>query len=456
MIAELMRSMSPIASADHRTTHGPIHCPTSPSMDDARHDVSRDSLTQPEAAGVSDEFTATLRRSLKGKSDAQTPTAASAESDFVAAEPEAATLAVTSPMEAAQATDMAVTVTPGFEPPSVAPGSLTEGGTPTSSDDEATLSGDRATLIRDEGDAGDAVTAPHVSISRSGDILAGVLPTPGGAALSTSVETFLAAHHHRMRGALGTPASALMGHARSDGDIAPRVHFTQMTAFAELPALAAEKAATETPMPFRLSGVNHHGASLAALPAIAESIAGVPPTADSMSIPALRATLAEVQPASAVVRDGVSAATPGEKNGAHTLAADSAALARTLSERVTSMAHNGVHEARLRLTPAELGDIGIVVRKSAMLLSVTLQVARPEVLGLVQGTAGLLRDMLSQRHTGEVQVNTGAMTALDGDGASGDTSKRRSRDTPENDEMPGLALGASERGRHDAREVFRL
>ncbi|AJC21365.1 hypothetical protein RO07_14300 [Pandoraea pulmonicola] len=417
-------------------------------MDDARHDASRDGPTQPEAEGVSNEFTAALRRSLQGKSDAQTPTDVSDESDFVDVEPEA----VTSPTEAVQATDTAVIDAPGFEPPSVAPGSLTDGGSPTSSDDEATPPSELATLIRDAGDAGDAVTAPHVPISPMGDVLNDALPLPDGAALSTSIETFLAAHHHRMRGALGTPVSVFMGHVRSDGDTAPRVHFVQTTEFAALPTLAAEKTATETAMPFRLSGVNHHGASLAALPAMTEGVAGVPPIADGALIPALRATHAEV----AAARDGVSAATPGEKTGAHTLAADSAALARTLSERVTSMAHNGVHEARLRLTPAELGDIGIVVRKSAMLLSVTLQVARPEVLGLVQGTAALLRDMLSQRHTGEVQVSTGAMTAFDGDGASGDTSKRRSRDAPENDAMPGLALGASERGRHDAREVFRL
>ncbi|RSD21630.1 flagellar hook-length control protein FliK [Pandoraea apista] len=118
----------------------------------------------------------------------------------------------------------------------------------------------------------------------------------------------------------------------------------------------------------------------------------------------------------AVTGELSAAATSGGYLSANVAAGDATTVARTLSERVHAMTEKGVHEARLRLTPAELGDIAIVVRKSPMQLSVSLQVARPEALSLVQGTAALLRDMLSQRHAGEVQVSVAGMPSDGGDG----------------------------------------
>ena len=136
---------------------------------------------------------------------------------------------------------------------------------------------------------------------------------------------------------------------------------------------------------------------------------------------------------------------PSGQLGGYGVAGDAVSVSRALSEHVQSMTVNGTHEARMRLMPAELGEIGVVVRKSPMQLSVSLQVARPEVLSLVQGTAALLRDMLSQRHAGDVVVSVAGLAQYGGDGASGHARERHSRDDPSADATPGRALGVADR-----------
>jgi flagellar hook-length control protein FliK len=176
---------------------------------------------------------------------------------------------------------------------------------------------------------------------------------------------------------------------------------------------------------------------------------------DSGATQALRAAFATSAFGNTFVGESSAAAVAAVSGGqlsGQVATGDGATMARTLAERVHAMSENGVHEARLRLAPAELGDIGIVVRKSPMQLSVSLQVARPEALSLVQGTAALLRDMLSQRHAGEVHVSVGSLPSPGGHGTSGNARERHSRDETSGDAGPGLALGEAAR----KREVFRL
>lgn len=251
------------------------------------------------------------------------------------------------------------------------------------------------------------------------------------------IATLLAAHEHRMRGALGSQLSAPAGQPQagdvdtSASSLAPVVHTSAAVASAPIVSLP-------------LGSVT---SSLAARQMATEPATQGVASIDNGATPALRAPFAPVTFGNAYA--GELSATPvsGGYLSANVAAGDDTAVARALSERVHTMTQKGVHEARLRLTPAELGDIAIVVRKSPMQLSVSLQVARPEALSLVQGTAALLRDMLSQRHAGEVHVSVAGLPSYSGDGASGNARERQSRDDLSRDAGPGLALGEAARER---------
>lgn len=254
---------------------------------------------------------------------------------------------------------------------------------------------------------------------------------------TSPIATMLAARAHRMQGALDSVPLTERGSGATDAS----------------PFMAAAPTATATATASRV-------ASPMTLPPAALLPADV--TNDGGAAQRLRATLATPPLANALVTDStvasgtrglaILAAMPGGQLAGHLSVGDGAAASRTLSERVQSMTENGVQEARMRLMPAELGEIGIVVRKSPMQLSVSLHVARPEVLSLVQGTVALLRDMLSQRHAGEVHVSLASLPQHGGDGASGNARERHARDDRSGDTRPGLALGAADRGD----EAFRL
>ncbi|MBN4667382.1 flagellar hook-length control protein FliK [Pandoraea nosoerga] len=450
MIAESTPAVPLTASARHRPTPGSVEGSTTASGEGARHGASCEGLALAKGARASTDFAATLRRSLGANAEAG-----------------AAGRGVTSASQT-PGTAVAAAVAPEFAPPALATSDAlgdVERGRRTPGDDALVERSDSALPVHD---AGVAPAAPGGHVSLPDDVLAHDSRVSGDAGAFAPIETLLAAHLHRMRGASGTPVSGFLAHARSDGDMASRMeglHVSQpaQDAMLQTPTAKAEAGHT-TPLPFPLllPGTGRHGASFlalsegAALRDAGEPSAHTAQTADSASIALARVALAEGGSTGTGARDGIAAVTSEERVGAHVLAGDRPALARALAERVASMTHDGVHEARLRLTPAELGDIGIVVRKSAMQLSVTLQVSRPEVLALVQGTAALLRDMLSQRHTGEVQVSASAMAAFDGGGASGDAPKQRARETPEDDAGPGLALGASGQGQREAQGAFRL
>lgn len=257
--------------------------------------------------------------------------------------------------------------------------------------------------------------------------------------VSPHIATLLAAHEHRMRGALGS-------------HVADGTREGTVDALAPSLAPAVSTAAPMAVIPAVASPLRSASPSLAALPMAADPATPVMAPIDSGATQALRAALAPATFGNAIVSEPATAAVSGGDLSASLTAGEGAAIARSLSGRVHTMTEKGVHEARLRLTPVELGDIGIVVRKSPMQLSVSLQVARPEALSLVQGTAALLRDMLSQRHAGEVHVSVASMPSFSGDGASGNARERHSRDARSDDAGPGLALGEAAR----EREAFRL
>ncbi|WP_353190672.1 flagellar hook-length control protein FliK [Pandoraea pnomenusa] len=407
-----------------------------------QHATSRDDFSRPGDVAMMTDFTATLSRSLAAAPDA------SERHRLAAVDPDTETPAQATPPDAVgvsvpiaeiEATPVLSEVSIGVDS---AVQTSTGNGIATSTDvasqfEEGANNGTRTpALVPDDGRA-------HALRDHFPDDFT-----------SPSIETLLVAHRHRMRGALETRAVAPTVTATNDGDMSSDAHLVQAT---ERPT-STRAASVQTLLP----GTGRHGGSLASLLAMPAPVFDTergtpqPPVVDDPSNPIVRGAFPGQLSASAIVRDALGAATQGERIGAHVIAGDGAAVARTLAERVSSMTSEGVHEARLRLMPDELGDIDIVVRKSAMQLRVTLQVARPEVLGLVQGTAALLRDMLSQRHAGEVHVSTGAMTGFDGDGAPGDTSKRRHSELPQDDANPGLALGASAHGGLVEQGVFRL
>lgn len=250
-------------------------------------------------------------------------------------------------------------------------------------------------------------------------------------AAASHLATMLAAREHRMQGAVGSAQPTERGNGAIDTS-------TSMSATAS----AARVGAPMSPPPV---------GSLPAAMTNDDGLAHAPRVAFS---PTLSGSAVATEAITATGISGLTslATVSGGTLGGALAASDGAGVSRTLFERVQSMMENGVQEARMRLMPAELGEIGIVVRKSPMQLSVSLQVARPEVLSLVQGTVGLLRDMLSQRHAGDVHVSIASLPQHGGDGASGNARDRHARDDRAGDASPGLALGAA--GRND--EAFRL
>lgn len=296
---------------------------------------------------------------------------------------------------------------------------------------------------------GDTVSMPRdIPVTRAADTpvadnSARVAPgTPASAneslrdAVTLHIATLLAAHEHRMRGALGRHTAA-GPNPSNEGTTG---------ALASAGGVAVVRAAAVS-LPLGPAGPSMAVLTTATDPA---TLAAAP--IDSGSAQALRGAFPPATFGNAVTGELSAAATSGGYLSANVAAGDATTVARTLSERVHAMTEKGVHEARLRLTPAELGDIAIVVRKSPMQLSVSLQVARPEALSLVQGTAALLRDMLSQRHAGEVQVSVAGMPSDGGDGGAGHARERHSGDEQSGDEGPGLALGEAAR----ERKAFRL
>lgn len=268
------------------------------------------------------------------------------------------------------------------------------------------------------------------------------------------IATLLAAHEHRMRGTLESHAPAEPGEPAEPRDRAA----SAMTSSPAAAVRAAFPVATLPGVTLPLGLASPLPASLTVLPLAALPLAADPATPRAASVDnapaqAPRTTFAAGTFGNTFVGEPSTVVMPGGFPSTHGMTGDGTSVARTLSERVQTMTQNGVHEARLRLTPDELGDIAIVVRKSAMQLSVSLQVARPEALSLVQSTAALLRDMLSQRHAGDVNVSVGSMPSSGGDGASGNgRGERHSRDERSGDAGPGLALGEAAR----QREAFRL
>ncbi|MDR3397791.1 MAG: flagellar hook-length control protein FliK [Pandoraea sp.] len=263
--------------------------------------------------------------------------------------------------------------------------------------------------------------------------------------VSPHIATLLAAHEHRMRGALSgqTPM------ARGEGAASASAALPGLAASASASASVSAAAAVSLPL-------GAPNPSLATLPLLRDAATPNVANVESSPTPSLRAAFSPATFGNAFVGEPAVAAMSGGQLAGNVTAGEGATVARTLAERVHAMTEKGVHEARLRLTPAELGDIGIVVRKSPMQLSVSLQVARPEALALVQGTAALLRDMLSQRHAGEVHVSVASMPSFNGHGTSGNPRERHSRDEPSGDAGPGLALGEAARERGQEREAFRL
>ncbi|QHE91277.1 hypothetical protein PI93_022815 [Pandoraea fibrosis] len=256
------------------------------------------------------------------------------------------------------------------------------------------------------------------------------------------IATLLAAHEHRMRGALGSQVSAPDGQPQA-GDVDTSV---------SSPAAAVRASAAVASASLVLPPLGPVTPSLATRQMATEPASQGVASIDNGATPALRTPFAPVTFGNAYAGEPSAPTVSSGSVSANVAAGDDTAVARALSERVHTMTQKGVHEARLRLTPAELGDIAIVVRKSPMQLSVSLQVARPEALSLVQGTAALLRDMLSQRHPGEVQVSVAGMPSYSGDGASGNARERQSRDDSSGEADPGLALGDAAR----ERKAFRL
>ncbi|WP_174978229.1 flagellar hook-length control protein FliK [Pandoraea eparura] len=252
---------------------------------------------------------------------------------------------------------------------------------------------------------------------------------------TSHIATMLAARAHRMQGALGSVPLTERGSGAADAS-------SFMAAAPTATASASRVASPMTLPPAVLlpADVTNDGGA-------AQRLRATRVTTPFASALATESTAASGTPGLAIL-----AAMPSGQLAGHLSVGDGAAASRTLSERVQSMTENGVQEARMRLMPAELGEIGIVVRKSPMQLSVSLHVARPEVLSLVQGTVGLLRDMLSQRHAGEVHVSLASLPQHGGDGASGNARERHARDDRSGDTRPGLALGAADRGD----EAFRL
>lgn len=272
-------------------------------------------------------------------------------------------------------------------------------------------------------DAGEPALMPLDTYSSHGE-------SPDDAAAS-HLATMLAAREHRMQGAVGSAQPTERGNGAVDTS-------TSRSATAS----AVRVVAPMSPPPV---------GSLPATMTNDDGVAHAPRVAFS---PTLSGSAVATELSAATGTSGLTslATVSGGTLGGALAASNGAAVSRTLSERVQSMMENGVQEARMRLMPAELGEIGIVVRKSPMQLSVSLHVARPEVMSLVQGTVGLLRDMLSQRHAGDVHVSIASLPQHGGDGASGNARDRHARDHRAGDASPGIALGAA--GRND--EAFRL
>ncbi|VVD71323.1 flagellar hook-length control protein [Pandoraea horticolens] len=305
--------------------------------------------------------------------------------------------------------------------------------------------------------ARDVPVAPSVVAPAVGDSAIVAQDTPSRGieslrdAVSPHIATLLAAHEHRMRGALGSHAPA--GPGESGEPREPRDGPASAMMSSSASAVRAAFPVTIPPgVSLALGLASPSPTPLTVLPLAADPATQGVAFIDSAATQALRAAFAAGTFGNTFVGEPSTVAMPGGFPSANGTAGDGTSVARTLSERVQTMMQNGVHEARLRLTPDELGDIAIVVRKSAMQLSVSLQVARPEALSLVQGTAALLRDMLSQRHAGDVNVSVGSMPSFSGDGASGNGRERHSRDERSGDAGPGLALGEAAR----QREAFRL
>lgn len=313
--------------------------------------------------------------------------------------------------------------------------------------------------------ARDVPITPGVMAAAAGDSVRAAQDTPSRGIESLRdpvlphIATLLAAHEHRMRGTLESHAPAKPGELAEPGERAePRDGAaSSMTSSPAAAVRAVFPVATPPGVSLPLGLVSPLPASLTVLPLAALPLVADPATpraasVDNAAAQALRTTFAAGTFGNTFVGEPSAVAMPGGFPSTNGMAGDGTPVARTLSERVQAMTQNGVHEARLRLTPDELGDIAIVVRKSAMQLSVSLQVARPEALSLVQSTAALLRDMLSQRHAGDVNVSVGSMPSSGGDGASGNGRERHSRDERSGDVGPGLALGEAAR----QREAFRL
>ncbi|VVE53125.1 flagellar hook-length control protein [Pandoraea communis] len=302
--------------------------------------------------------------------------------------------------------------------------------------------------------ARDVPITPGVMAAAAGDSVRAAqdIPSRGIESLRDPVlphiAMLLAAHEHRMRGTLESHAQAEPGELAEPRDGAA----SAMTSSPAAAVRAAFPVATPPGVSLPLGLASPLPASLTVLPLAADPATPGAASVDNAAAQALRTTFAAGTFGNTFVGEPSTVAMPGGFPSTNGVAGDGTPVARTLSERVQTMTQNGVHEARLRLTPDELGDIAIVVRKSAMQLSVSLQVARPEALSLVQSTAALLRDMLSQRHAGDVNVSVGSMPSSGGDGASGNGRERHSRDERSGDVGPGLALGEAAR----QREAFRL
>lgn len=297
---------------------------------------------------------------------------------------------------------------------------------------------------------------PGVVVPAVGDLALAAQDTPSRGLESRRdpvlphIATLLAAHEHRMRGALESHAPAEPGEPAEprDGAASAMTSSSASAVRAAFPVAAPPGVS----LPLGLASLPPASLTVAALPPAADPATPGAASVDNAAAQALRATFAAGTFGNTFAGEPSTVAMPGGFPSTNGMAGDGTSVARALSERVQTMTQNGVHEARLRLTPDELGDIAIVVRKSPMQLSVSLQVARPEALSLVQSTAALLRDMLSQRHAGDVNVSVGSMPSSGGDGASGNGRERHSRDERSADAGPGLALGEAAR----QREAFRL
>lgn len=315
--------------------------------------------------------------------------------------------------------------------------------------DSAGFDGDGGNDGNDGNDGDEARAAPTDAARNLADLM-DAMNTHGRADRSTAdaaasqIATLLAAHEHRMRGALGSVAQPQRADAAVGGatltfapDAVARVAIPGGATPAGLPSAVPSGA------PLSMSSIAVEPATLAGT----ATDGGATHALRAIHLPASFGNMFAGDALAAVGPSGLAsnAAVPGGQLGGYGVAGDAVGVSRALSEHVQSMTANGTHEARMRLMPAELGEIGVVVRKSPMQLSVNLQVARPEVLSLVQGTAALLRDMLSQRHAGEVVVSVAGLPQYGGDGASGHARERHSRDDPSAEATPGRALGVADR-----------